>query len=771
MKKLFLISACLVFSTTALFTQTIIPPVQKNPISFGIFIDTEAFLFAEREVLAYRDLLESEGRSVYIVHHNWTHPEQVREEINKIYRSESAVLEGIVLVGNIPIVLVRDFQHTTTAFKADYRNPHWSQPVRAHRTPFAHTSVPSDRFFDDPYLQFRFLGRFDENPLHFYYSLLGTSRQTINSPFFSARIFPSSDRDQNRKEYIRNFLTKVVRERQIPDPLDNIVMFNGPAYNSDCLTAWFWMQQAHKEHFPNAFQSASTARFLNFRSFPFYKFNLFTELQREEVDVFMFHKHGLARSQLISNGVLGDNLSSRHLWLMSDARRVYRRALELDSVALVANPRATADSAANFRAYFSERFGIDASQLDNANDPEIIRLDSLRSADRSIFLEDVASISPMPRFILFDACNNGEFTLPGYIAGYYIFNDGRTIVGHANTVNVLQDKWTEAHLGLLSLGVTVGEWSRLTTTLEAHLFGDPTVRFASNQFPMLYRDMILRRNDVQVWENYLKSGNPAVMAIALRHLYENNVPNLSDRLLEIYKTSPFLTVRKQCLHLLSRINDENFITVLQLALYDPYEKIRRRASIYVGKSGRLELLPAMMDTYLSDIASVRVNRNLGGSFSMFPYENLVKELNRQIDKSTNLNREEIRRSLDRRFARENDPNTPQSRANNVRIIMDKDAEHGARRFAIQRLRNSNFHEYVPQFVTMLADDSNDLDLRITMAEALGWFNLSYQNPVIVEATRNVLANAKNMRVLPEDEQLKERFIDELTKTINRLTGN
>ena len=265
MKKLLLTTLCIGLSATLTFAQTIIPPVQTNPISFVIAIDSEAFAYAEREVLAYRDLLENEGRSVYIVHHNWTCPLQVRKEINKIYNCPTTVLEGVVMIGNIPMVMVQGFHHATTAFKASRYHP-------LSRTLYSVT-VPSDRFYDDPALQFRFVEKDSNNPLLFYLELTGSSSQIMNSPFYSSRILPPSDRGQNRLEEIKKFMAKVVRERQIVNPLDCFVSFSGIAYNSDCLTAWSNEELAFRETFPKAFQRGSTAKFLNFRTDPLFKFS------------------------------------------------------------------------------------------------------------------------------------------------------------------------------------------------------------------------------------------------------------------------------------------------------------------------------------------------------------------------------------------------------------------------------------------------------------------------------------------------------------------
>jgi len=157
MKKICIISIWLGLGTLLTSAQTVIQPVQKNPVSFVVIIDSESFRYAEKEVFAYRNLLENEGRSVYIIHHQWTKPEQVKEEINKVYNNKSAVLEGVVLIGDVPIVMVRNFQHATTVFR---RHPSTVDKDRV--------TVPSDRYYDDPALRWRFVEHDEKKPQQFH---------------------------------------------------------------------------------------------------------------------------------------------------------------------------------------------------------------------------------------------------------------------------------------------------------------------------------------------------------------------------------------------------------------------------------------------------------------------------------------------------------------------------------------------------------------------------------------------------------------------------
>ncbi len=69
------------------------------------------------------------------------------------------------------------------------------------------------------------------------------------------------------------------------------------------------------------------------------------------------------------------------------------------------------------------------------------------------------------------------FHHPANISAAYLFGNGQTLVTHGNTTNVLQDKWTIEHIGLLERGARAGQWSRIINTLESSLNGDPTWHF------------------------------------------------------------------------------------------------------------------------------------------------------------------------------------------------------------------------------------------------------------------------------------------------------
>lgn len=140
--------------------------------------------------------------SAYIVSGNWESPDQVRKEIVALSRRKP-VLEGIVLVGDIPVAMIRNAQHLTTAFKMD-----------EEAFPFIESSVPSDRFYDDLHLTFDFIRRDSVHPDYFYYKLREDSPQQLQPALYSGRIKYPEAKGEDKYKAIAEYLYKVVRENR-----------------------------------------------------------------------------------------------------------------------------------------------------------------------------------------------------------------------------------------------------------------------------------------------------------------------------------------------------------------------------------------------------------------------------------------------------------------------------------------------------------------------------------------------------------------------------
>ncbi|MCK4716616.1 MAG: HEAT repeat domain-containing protein, partial [Candidatus Marinimicrobia bacterium] len=108
MRSKSIICGIFLFALSQLFAEVrIIQPVLKNPGHFAIIIDTESFQKTEKAVLAYRDAIESDGLSTFILINGWSNPMEVRKSIVELKQS-TPTLEGIVLIGDIPIAMIRN---------------------------------------------------------------------------------------------------------------------------------------------------------------------------------------------------------------------------------------------------------------------------------------------------------------------------------------------------------------------------------------------------------------------------------------------------------------------------------------------------------------------------------------------------------------------------------------------------------------------------------------------------------------------------------------
>src|ERR1035437_3930028 len=105
-----LILLVLVTVITCSAQVNIMYPVKTLPTSFAIVIDKETYDKTKDAVFAYRDAVELDGLSTYIVVSSWKNPEEVKAEIIKLYKGKPK-LEGAVFIGDIPIPMIRNGQH------------------------------------------------------------------------------------------------------------------------------------------------------------------------------------------------------------------------------------------------------------------------------------------------------------------------------------------------------------------------------------------------------------------------------------------------------------------------------------------------------------------------------------------------------------------------------------------------------------------------------------------------------------------------------------
>lgn len=715
---LLLTVCCLLGIPAAAQHPTLHKPTTKGLTSFAIVVDNTTFAKITPQVYAYRDAVEQDGLPTYILRGDWEHPDQVRTALKKLAKKAPS-LEGIVLVGDIPVVMVRNAQHMTTAFK-----------MNEETFPKNESSVASDRFYDDLHLEFEYLDRDTVDTDFFYYRLKNTSPQDLNPTFYSGRIKVPSSMAGDKYQLLAQFLEKVVAAKQVPDVLDNIVTYAGNAYNSDCLMAWQDENVLLAENFPTVPPDSRHLKRLNFRMEDFMKYRLFDQLERPDVDAFFFNEHGSIDKQHISGSPLpktAQDYLERYKWEYGWVYAYLDEASRERDVKEVVQELKQEYHLTD--AFFEDYFDPDARARQEEKEQEV--------ADQGIIsLPEIDSLCPQPRYIAFNACYNGSFHRPGNVGGSYLFGPGRTVAVQGNTVNVLQDRRTYAYVGLLSLGCRVGTYNRLVATLEGHILGDPTFHFAvaDAQARTLGQDVVARAGDVSFWRQALQSPYAAVQCVALRQLAAlDALP--SQTLLDTLSTGRWATVRTECLYLLSRRDPDVVVQAITRALHDRYELTRRLAATLAGRCGDPRLAPVMMDVYVNHPEEQRVSYALSSSFYTLPADDLRQVAQETVRTSSFLHPQEVLEATLEEVER-----GQQMKERAMASILSSEASTAERIMSARMLRNYNYHEYIPQCLALVADNTQDTSLRVVMTEALGWFVYSYRLDYLKEQCRALLAD-------------------------------
>jgi len=288
----------------------------------------------------------------------------------------------------------------------------------------------------------------------------------------------------------------------------------------------------------------------------------------------------------------------------------------------------------------------------------------------------------------------------------------------ANTVNTLQDTWTNELMGLLNAGVCVGNWAKGQMTLESHLFGDASYSF-QNAYPQYDIDkaIVAQRGNNKYWKKLLKCGVVDIQALALKTLSENNAVS-SEELLSVERDNESAVMRLEAFMSLKRRADKSLTDAILLGLDDSYELTQRLSALTAEKSGDPAMKEAVARYMKDSTVSARVYFHLNGMRDIYnPTQYTLDEF-----KSLNDSRTTLR---------------------------DK-------KFIVSAQRN-NCNPYCVDEMIKLLQESEDQEFRVDIAETLGWYVYSYKKNEIVAKCESLLSQEKN-----------EGVANELTKTINRL---
>ena len=693
-----------------------------NAQKFAIVTDKNSYEGAKAEIKLYSETLAKEGLTNIIIIDKWGHPDSIRKQLYQLYLKNKN-FEGAVFIGDIPVPMIRNAQHMTSAFKMDQERYRWDR-----------SSIASDRFYEDFDLEFTYLKQDTASKLLHYYSLNFNSPQKIQSEIYSGRIRIPWDNDNT---LLKAYLKKVVSAHIESNEVDEVLFFTGHGYNSECMTARLDEKVSLLQQFPQLNKQKNGLEFIDFSFDEHVKYRLLSTLSYQDLDIALLHHHGDTDSELIDAepAAIGvqNNIESIKYYLRSKVRN--------DK-----DPDAT-------KKKYIEWLGVPDSWFDRANDKDQIIKDSVYSANMDILSSDVKKYYPKARFIMFDACFNGSFQLNDFISGQYVFGNSKTIVAQANTVNSLQDKFPDEMVGLLGLGMRVGEWNKLVCYLETHIIGDPTFRFVSSGRINAEEILKAKENNNKLLKlvNY---PHPDVQSWALRQLFYNNFQGISKLLTDNYFSSSSGSTRMECLKLLAPIGDKNFIKVLIASFDDSYELVRRMAAVFASESGDPKIIPAVIQAATNPNISKRENYQLSVALGFFEKEMLMKEINKTfngIDTTGNYF-DTILTDVTKDIN-----NQCKSTEKTIEAIISKETTKKNRIFEIKTLRNQPYHTLIPALCKYVRD-CDDEQSQLILLEAFGWFSYSYNKKEIFETCSFIAGSDKYTK----------QARDEAYKTILRL---
>lgn len=702
---------------------------------FAIVIDKQSYGEAEKEIQDYAAAIEEiQGLQVYTVVDRWGIPDSIRACLKEMYASPDNPLAGAVFIGDIPVPMIRDAQHLTSAFKMDQKQDR------------KESSVPSDRFYDDFGLEFNYIGKENDAP-YFYYSLKGNSTQVLRPDLFTGRIRPTDNDSISRYEKLRRYLRKATAAKRSPEKMEEMMYFTGNGSLSESKVAAIDEKAAYYEHFPWLQKNSSSISYMDFSQERYIKESLMNELMRPDLDFAMLHHHGDWDTQYLS--------STPRPSTVKEATEYIKKRLRNE----IRSPRNKTNNPDSLITAYAEKYGIPEKWLDGTFDTETIAADSISETLLDLHLSDFSKygFKPNCRYVMFDACYNGSFHRDDCIANEYIFSEGKTVAVIGGSVNVLQDKWYDKYCGLLGLGVFAGYINMYQQYLESHLIGDPTFTFAPAVKCIDINELIADnrsntdKKHIKRVEKLLESDIPDLQSLALE-LLDDNARITSAQLLQTLSGSKYSTVRLQALQLLARHRGDDFIQGVIMAASDRYEMLQRFAVNYIRQSGDKRLVPSLVRLYIDNNASARIKFNAGQTIMFFTKEDLTTEFEKQFRNKIYI------------------------RQDSVRMLFQKDIDRSAGRWGKEidelysdKLTESNFnfiagcmrlycpHYRVPDLIRYIRTSGNS-ERQIKLIEALGWMRLSYNADLISTMAKEMSENVS----------LPEAVREEALKTYNRV---
>lgn len=281
------ISKILAFAAVAVMASCAKQPQQRG---FAIVIDPASYENCQQEIDRYCQTVESRGLTPILVIDRWGVPDSIRQTLIDLHSSSVNPIEGCVLIGDIPVAMVRDAQHMASAFKMDQDN-----------YPRFDTHIPSDRFYDCFDLNFRYIDK--DSTRWFYYSLEADGAQTLEPTIYSARITPRDNERGDKYEKLRRYMNRVNEADAHKQEFDRILFFGGSGNLSNSLVARMDAKWEFYDQYPWMLDQKQSVTYMDYSHDEYIKARLCDELQDSTIDYALLSHHGDPTIQYLSGGM------------------------------------------------------------------------------------------------------------------------------------------------------------------------------------------------------------------------------------------------------------------------------------------------------------------------------------------------------------------------------------------------------------------------------------------------------------------------------------
>ena len=254
---------------------------------YAVVIDPVSYGQAKAESDTYLKVVEGRGLHPILVIDRWGVPDSIRSELIRLHSAKDHPIEGCVLIGDIPVPMVRDAQHMASAFKMDQ-----------DRYPRIETHIPSDRFYDCFDLKFDYLDQ--DSSRWYYYSLRADGAQKLNPAIYSARITPRDNERGGRYEKLRRYMQRVNEADKAGNSLDHVLMFGGDGNLSGSFAARTDAKMEFYDQFPYMKDQSLSVTYLDYTRDKYIKRRLTDELQNPTTDYALLSHHGDPTIQYLS---------------------------------------------------------------------------------------------------------------------------------------------------------------------------------------------------------------------------------------------------------------------------------------------------------------------------------------------------------------------------------------------------------------------------------------------------------------------------------------